>query len=235
MNEPILLEEILSACSDVTEDAVYRRIRSALARGALVKKQRGVYFLPAREGATPDDISDESVLVKKYLSCGDEVYGYVVGDALRREVGLPAQDDSVIEIVTNREKSRCRSIGAHAVYRDVVLRAVVHVPVARPRWLPPSQRVLLPRENLQEAARSRGFGSFGLKPLERGWDAGASPGWRSPAWSRRRDMSPAVASAGALCAVREGKPPRRTFASRISPNLNRNRPPRGRKARIARS
>ena len=123
VNEPILLEEILSACSDVTEDAVYRRIRSALARGALVKKQRGVYFLPAREGATPDDISDESVLVKKYLSCGDEVYGYVIGDALRREVGLPAQDDSVIEIVTNREKSRCRSIGAHAGYRDVVLRA----------------------------------------------------------------------------------------------------------------
>ena len=123
VNEPILLEEILSACSDVTEDAVYRRIRGALARGTLVKKQRGVYFLPAREGAAPDDISDESVLVKKYLSCGDEVYGYVVGDVLLREVGLPAQDASVIEIVTNREKSRCRSIGAYAGYRDVVLRS----------------------------------------------------------------------------------------------------------------
>ena len=33
----------------------------------------------------------------------------------------------------------------------------------------------------------------------------------------------------ARCAVREGKPPRRTFASRISPNLNRNRVPRGEK------
>ena len=149
------------------------------------------------------------MLVKKYLSCGDEVYGYVVGDALRREVGLPAQDDSVIEIVTNREKSRCRSIGAHAGYRDVVLRAsrvkvragnvdalraldlltaldlqaLIDADRARlstflsrvPRRLPPSQRALLPRENLQEAARSRGFGPSGLKPLDRGWDAGASP------------------------------------------------------------
>lgn len=123
VNEPILLEEILSACSDVTEDAVYRRIRNAIAHGALVKKQRGVYFLPARAGAAPEDLPDESVLVKKYLRCGEEVYGYVAGDALRREIGLPAQDASVVEIVTNREKSRRRSIGAYAGYRDVVLRA----------------------------------------------------------------------------------------------------------------
>ena len=42
-------------------------------------------------------------------------------------------------------------------------------------------------------------------------------------------MSPAVAFAGALCAVREGKPLRRAFASRISPNADQNRVPRGEK------
>lgn len=72
-NEPILLEEILSVCSDVTEDAVYQRIRSAIARGVLVKKQRGVYFFPAREGAAPEDLPEQ------------------VGDAAVAVVG-PAED-----------------------------------------------------------------------------------------------------------------------------------------------
>lgn len=123
MNEPMLLEEILFTCSDVTEDAVYRRIRSAIAHGALVKKRRGAYFLSTREGAAPEDLPDELALVKKCLRCGEEIYGYVAGDALRREIGPPAQNASIVEIVTNREKSRRRSIGAFAGCHDVVLRA----------------------------------------------------------------------------------------------------------------
>ena len=45
-NEPILVEEILDEFSDISRQAVYKKIDAAMEEGLLARYDRGVYYLP---------------------------------------------------------------------------------------------------------------------------------------------------------------------------------------------
>lgn len=121
-NTPILLEEILSDCADVTPDAVYRRLRKACDAGEIVKKERGVYYIPTQTAFGKSNITSTAVLSKKYIKRGEVVIGYLAGTALENAFGITTQTPAVLEIVTNAEATNKRSIGAYGGYREVILR-----------------------------------------------------------------------------------------------------------------
>lgn len=122
VNNPILLDEVMEACPEVTPDAVYRRLRKAVAAGALAKKGRGVYYVPQATRFGPSTITDEAVLLKKYVGDEKVVYGYVSGLSLQNEVGVSDQVPGTLEIVTNKETMRRRSLGKVGGYKEVILR-----------------------------------------------------------------------------------------------------------------
>lgn len=121
-DSPILLDEIRGTFPTLPEATLYRRLRSAVASSRLIKARKGVYYLPSETRFGPSTLSDEKILEKKYLSNGDEVYGYVTGLALENQLGISNQVPGTLEIVTNRESTSSRKIKPYAGYREITLR-----------------------------------------------------------------------------------------------------------------
>lgn len=121
-NHLILLDEIRGAFPEMPEATLYRRLRSAVTSSRLAKPRKGVYCVPTETRFGPSTISDAKILEKKYLTDGDEVYGYVTGLALENRLGISNQVPGTLEIVTNRESTRSRRIEPYGGYREITLR-----------------------------------------------------------------------------------------------------------------
>lgn len=121
-NVPILLREILESFPNVAPMTVYRWIRTALDSSQLAKSRKGVYYLPTETRFGPSTLSDADIIRKKYLSENGKVYGYITGLALENRVGLSTQMPGTLEIVTNQEARRSRSIKPFGGYREIILK-----------------------------------------------------------------------------------------------------------------
>ena len=123
---PIFTEEIASLFSDISEVALFKRINKALEAGLLKRETRGVYYIPELVnvfGETKEMPLDQmAVIQKKYLGNGDDVYGYFSGLKLENDTGISPQVPGTVEIVTNNESSRKRSVGPYAGYKDIIVR-----------------------------------------------------------------------------------------------------------------
>lgn len=122
-DRPILLDEIRNAFPEMPDATLYRRLRSAVASSRLAKPRKGVYYIPTKTRFGLSTLSDAKILKKKYLTDGDEVYGYVTGLTLENQVGISNQVSGTLEIVTNRESTRMRRIEPYGGYREIILRS----------------------------------------------------------------------------------------------------------------
>lgn len=98
---PILVGDILSLFPDASRVTVYQRINSAISKGSLERYGRGVYCIPRQGLFGKVSLSAESVIERKFIACGDEVFGYYSGLALENRAGLSEQVPAVLEITTN--------------------------------------------------------------------------------------------------------------------------------------
>jgi hypothetical protein len=123
---PIFTHEITTLFPDISEVALFKRINKALVAGDLKRESRGVYYSPKTVkvlGKTRQKPLDPMVVLrKKYLSSGDEVYGYFSGLKLENDSGISQQVPAMLEIITNKESARRRSLGPYAGYRDIVVK-----------------------------------------------------------------------------------------------------------------
>lgn len=119
---PILVGDILSLFPDVSRVTVYQRIDSAISRGFLERYDRGVYYIPRQGLFGKVPLSAESVVERKFIVCGDEVFGYYSGLTLENRAGLSEQVPAVLEVTTNAASKRVRSLGPSGGWRDVVIR-----------------------------------------------------------------------------------------------------------------
>ena len=74
-NEPILVEEILDEFSDISRQAVYKKIDAAMEEGLLARYDRGVYYLPTETRLGKSRLSARQVATKRWLESDGEVYG----------------------------------------------------------------------------------------------------------------------------------------------------------------
>lgn len=119
---PILVGDILSLFPDVSRVTVYQRINSAISKGSLERYGRGVYCIPQQGLFGKVPLSAESVIERKFIACGDEVFGYYSGLALENRAGLSEQVPAVLEITTNASSKGVRSLGPAGDWKDVVIR-----------------------------------------------------------------------------------------------------------------
>lgn len=121
-NEPILVEEILDEFSDISRQAVYKKIDAAIAEGALARYDRGVYYLPTETRLGKSRLSARQVATKRWLESNGEVYGYTSGLNLANESGVSDQVPNTLEITTNKEKTRVRDVKPFGGWKRVTLR-----------------------------------------------------------------------------------------------------------------
>lgn len=115
---PILVGDILSLFPDVSRVTVYQRINSAISKGSLERYGRGVYCIPRQGLFGKVPLSAESVIERKFIACGDEVFGYYSGLALENRAGLSEQVPAVLEITTNASSKGVRSLGPAGGWKD---------------------------------------------------------------------------------------------------------------------
>ncbi|WP_304427381.1 hypothetical protein, partial [uncultured Adlercreutzia sp.] len=99
-------------------------IRLAVEIGELKQFDRGVYYLPEyskllQEGVP---ISADLVIQKKYYSDDTEVFGFESGLGLQYKLHVSNQMPFTLEITTNRETNRRRSIKPYGGYKEIVLK-----------------------------------------------------------------------------------------------------------------
>jgi predicted transcriptional regulator of viral defense system len=109
-NEPIFTSEILGLFNGYTRAYVFRLINKAKNEGKLLQYDNGVYYIPDKSILGLSTITADDVARKKYISGSGEVYGVYSGLKLQNEFALTTQMPNTVEIVTNNETMRCRSI-----------------------------------------------------------------------------------------------------------------------------
>ena len=107
---PILVEDILKMFPDRSRQWVDNTLSNMTASKQLIRYSTGVYFIPSTTGRGSSKLNPYKVIEKKYITDGDNVYGYYGDKYLLRKMGLIPLFPEVITIITNREKSRGRKI-----------------------------------------------------------------------------------------------------------------------------
>ena len=109
-NEPIFIEEILDAIKEYSRAYTFRQIKKMEEDGTIVRFTQGVYYLPTETEFGRSSISIHQILNRKYLNDNDEIFGVYSGLILQNMFGVTTQVPNVLEIVTNKENTRCRKI-----------------------------------------------------------------------------------------------------------------------------
>ena len=117
-NVPILLSDIkIEGINDAT-------IRQAISRlekkGVLKKYDTGVYYMPKQTITKESYLSFESVIERKYITDGKEIFGFFGGMYLKNRFNITTQVPNDLEIITNETSSRKRMITLGG--RELVLR-----------------------------------------------------------------------------------------------------------------
>lgn len=119
-NEPIFTNEILAEMSEYSRPRVFQLLKKAEQEGALIKFDKGVYYIPTETRYGKSLISVEQVVRKKYISDNGDVFGIYGGLQMQQNFMLTYQVPTAIEVVTNNETTWVRETKLKG--RSVILR-----------------------------------------------------------------------------------------------------------------
>lgn len=108
-NEPIFINEL--NIPDMSENAVRQAIKRLAANGFLQRFDTGIYYIPKPSKLLGTSYLDPlTVIMRKYVGNKSETYGYITGASFANQLGLTTQMPAVIEIVTNKEATKGRTV-----------------------------------------------------------------------------------------------------------------------------
>lgn len=119
-NEPIFISEILTLFKEYSRAYIFRLINKAIQQGNLVKFDTGIYYLPVENVIGISSITTEDVVNKKYIKNDEDVFGVYCGITLKNAFRITTQMPNTIEVVTNKETTRCRRVELDG--RTIILR-----------------------------------------------------------------------------------------------------------------
>lgn len=103
VNQPIFTSEILEEMSEYSRPRVFQLLKKAEQEQTLIKFDKGVYYIPTETRYGKSLISVEQVIMKKYISDKDDVFGIYGGLQMQQSFMLTYQVPTAIEVVTNNE------------------------------------------------------------------------------------------------------------------------------------
>lgn len=108
-NEPILISEI--KLESLNDNALRQHFKRMVKSGDLVRFDTGVYYLPKASRLLGKTYLDPlKVITRKYIENGTDTYGYFAGAYFSNLLGLTTQIPAVIEIVTDKESTKGRTV-----------------------------------------------------------------------------------------------------------------------------
>ena len=109
--KPIFTEDILSLFPEYTKAYIFRILKKAEEEGRIVRFSRGVYCIPKKTLFGTSTLSSNVIANSKYVSDGDkQIYGLYSGLYLLNQFAVTTQVPNIIEIVTNNEATRKRTV-----------------------------------------------------------------------------------------------------------------------------
>lgn len=112
---PIYLKDILLLFPNYTKAYIFRLLKKAEQEGMIKRFSHGVYCLPKKSFIGPVTMTSQMVAENRYISNGDAIYGVYSGLSLINHFCVSTQVPNVLEIVTNREATRKRTIDIDGV------------------------------------------------------------------------------------------------------------------------
>ena len=108
--KPIYTEDILLLYPEFTKAYVFRLLKKAEKNGELVRFSRGVYCIPKKTFFGYSTLSSGMVANDRYIRNNETVYGLYSGLTLLNQFAISTQVPNVVEIVTNNETTRKRTV-----------------------------------------------------------------------------------------------------------------------------
>ena len=115
-NTPIFFSEI--KYQDYSTQWIQLELRTLCSRKKLKRFERGIYYIPTSTPFGDSLLDPRKVIEKKYIRTSEATFGYYSGAAFLNQLGLSTQMPNVIEICTNHEASKRRTVtvGKQTVY-----------------------------------------------------------------------------------------------------------------------
>jgi len=108
LNEPIYVDEI--QFEDYSRSWIFMQMKKLVDSGIIKRFDTGIYYFPLKFSFGDSCPDPYKIVQKRFLSDGENVYGYVSGLSLKNSAGLSTQCPNLIEVTTNNERSRVRDI-----------------------------------------------------------------------------------------------------------------------------
>lgn len=108
--KPIYTKDILLLYPEFTKAYVFRLLKKAEKNGELVRFSRGVYCIPKKTFFGYSTLSSGMVANDRYIRNNETVCGLYSGLTLLNQFAISTQVPNVVEIVTNNETTRKRTV-----------------------------------------------------------------------------------------------------------------------------
>ena len=107
-NEPIYSAEI--QFENYSRQWIFKELKKLVTSGKIKRFDTGIYYCPQKMPWGESRLSPRKVVEQRFLSNGENIYGYIAGVSLLNQTGLSTQVPNLIELVTNNESTRVRDI-----------------------------------------------------------------------------------------------------------------------------
>ena len=107
-NEPIYIDEI--RFKGYSRPWIFNELKKLIESGEIKRFDTGIYYFPIKMFFGDSFLDPRKVVERRFISNGDDVYGYIAGLSLLNLTGLSTQAPNLIELVTNNETTRVRDI-----------------------------------------------------------------------------------------------------------------------------
>lgn len=107
--EPIFFSEIL--VEGISRSAVNQQMKNLCNKGLIKKYDKGIYYIPKKTMLKSDIGPDADMVARyRYITKGEEIYGYYCGNTFANQIGISTQVPRKIEIVSNNSNSSPRDV-----------------------------------------------------------------------------------------------------------------------------
>lgn len=107
-NEPIFTSDI--TFENYSQPWIYKQLNQLCEEGKLARYEKGICYIPTQTPFGISLLNPRKVIERRYVSQNGETVGFYCGLALQNRLRLTTQMPNVIEICTNNEASRGRTV-----------------------------------------------------------------------------------------------------------------------------